>query len=89
MVKNIKVRETMRTLGLRTSENSSERITVRILFDAYQSFGSKENSKDANTSRRFLTSTIVGKEMEKYCTIRQTSKSLRISRKTLVKALVR
>ena len=89
MVKNLKFRETMRTLGLRTSENSSERSIVRNLFDGYQSIGSKAHSKDANTSQQVLTSTIVGKEMVKSRMIRKTSKSLRISRRTLVKALVR
>ena len=45
--------------------------------------------KYVNTNWCVLTSTIVGKEMEKSLMIRKTSKSLRISRTTLVKALVR
>ena len=89
MVKNLKFRETMRTLGLRTYENCSERSIVRNLFDVYQSIGSKARSKDANTSQGVLTSTIVEKEMEKSCMIRKISKSLRISRTMLVKALER
>lgn len=79
----------MRILGLRTSKNRSERSIVRNFFDAYKSIGSKTHTKDANTSQRVLTSTIMGKEMEKTHVVRKTSKSIRISRTTLVKALVR
>ena len=89
MVKNLKFKETMRILGLRTSENSSERTIVRNLFDAYKSIGSKSCNKDVNTTRRVLTSTIIGKEMTKNCIVRKINKSLRISRTMLLKALVR
>lgn len=88
MLKNLKFRETMRILGLRTFENSSERSIFINLFDAYQSISSKECSKDDNKSKLFLTSIIMGKEMEKSSMIRKISKSLRTSRSMLVKALV-
>ena len=89
MVKNMKFRETMRILGLRTSENNSERTIVRNIFDAYQSIGSKGYNNDVYTSWQVLTSTIMGKEMAKNCMVSKTSKSLRISRTTLLKAIVR
>jgi hypothetical protein len=89
MIKNLKFRETMTIIGLRTSENSTERTIVRNLFYSYQDIGSKSRSKDANVTRRVLTSTIMGKEMKKSCIVRKTSKSLRIGRSTLQRALQR
>lgn len=41
MVKNLKFREMMIILGLRTSKNCSERTIVRNLFDEYKYIGSK------------------------------------------------
>ena len=89
MVKILKFRETMRILRLRTSEKGSERTIFLNLFDAYKSIGSQSHNKDANATRWVLTSTIMRKEMEKTHMICKTSKSLRINRTTLVKALVR
>ena len=89
MVKNMKFRETMRILGLRTYENSSEKSIFRNLFDVYQSIGLKSCTKDSSISQCVLTSIIIGKEMEKSRIISKISNSLRISRTTLVKTFVR
>lgn len=89
MIKNLNFRQTMKILGLRSSESNSERTIVRNLFDAYQAIGSKSHTKDSNATQRVITSTIKRKELKEDCLIRKTSKSLNISRTTLSKALKR
>lgn len=63
----------MKIIGSRSSENNSEKTIVINLFDAYQEIGSTLLSKDANVTRRVLTSPIMSKQTKRSHLIRKTS----------------
>ena len=79
----------MKILGLRTMDDSNERNIVKNLMSAYDKVGSKSRTKDSNIIRRVLTSTIVSSQMKKARLMRNTSKTLKIGRGTLRRAMLR
>jgi len=86
-MRNIKFRPTMKILGLRTLNASSEKSIVKNLMSAYESVGSTSRTKDSNVTQRVITLTIVSQQTKKACLIRKTSQALKISRKTLMRAV--
>lgn len=50
MIRNMNFREKMKMIGLRSSENNSERTIVINLLHVYQAIGSTSHSKDANVT---------------------------------------
>ena len=51
MMRNLKFRPIMKILGLRTMDNSNEKIIVKNLMSAYDKLGSKSCTKDSNITR--------------------------------------
>lgn len=89
IMRNLKFRPIMRILGLRMMDESSEKYIVKNLMIAYESVGSTSCTKDINVTRRVLTSTIVSTQMKKSGLIGKIGKTLKISRKYLMRALRR
>ena len=70
-------------------DDSNEKNIVKNLMSAYNKVGSKSRTKDSNITRRILTSTIVSTQMKKAQLMRKTSKTLKIGRGTLRRAMLR
>ena len=65
MMRNLKFRPIVKILGLRTMDDSNEKIIVRNLMSSYDKVGSKSCTKDSNITRQVLTSKIVSSQMKK------------------------
>ena len=88
-MRNLKFRSIMKILGLRMMDDSNEKSIVKNLMSAYEKVGSKSCTKDSNITKWVLTSTIVSTQMKKARLMRKTRKTLKISRGTLRRAMVR
>ena len=89
MMRNLKFRPIMKILGLRTMDDSNKKSIVKNLMSAYEKMGSKSCTKDSNITRRVLTSRTVSTQMKKARLMRKTSKTLKIGRGTLRRAILR
>ena len=71
IMRGLKYRNIMKTLGLRTSNASSENTIVKNLMDAYDTVGKTSRSKDSNVTRRVITSTVVSYQTKRSCLIKK------------------
>ena len=79
----------MKIFGLRTMDNSNEKIIVKNLMSSYDKVGSKSCIKDSNITRQVLTLTIVISQMKKSWLMRKEGKILKIGRGTLRRSMLR
>ena len=79
----------MKILGLRTMNDSNEKNIIKNLMSAYYKVGSKSCTKDSNITRSVLTLTIVSSQMKKAQLMRKRSETLKTSRGTLRRSMLR
>lgn len=86
MMRKLNFRPTMKALGLRKSNDSSENSIVNNFMSVYYSVGPTSCMKDSCATRRVMTTTLLSIQTKNNMNLTKMSESLKMSRLSLMRA---